>query len=153
MGPRHGPYGGSIPLGSTNKYKETIMNIVRRSFLKFLAAAPVALSFPAIANNVDTATSNIHNKFGDILNNFYKIAQNYVGHINDSFTRNSITEKYSEYLDSLVKQNKIYDYAVSCTEGNNSSVVINNNQLFVDVALKPVNAVEYIYVPIRIQNK
>jgi hypothetical protein len=44
----------------------------------------------------------------------------------------------------------LYDYLVVCDTTNNTATRIDNNELWIDVALKPAKAVEFIYVPIRV---
>lgn len=67
-------------------------------------------------------------------------------------TRDSIRIAFERYLSSLVNLNAMYDYIVVCDETNNSSERIDRNELWVDVAIQPTKAIEFIYVPIRIVN-
>jgi phage tail sheath protein FI len=46
----------------------------------------------------------------------------------------------------------VYDYLVVCDETNNTPARIDRNELWVDVAIEPVKAAEFIYVPVRILN-
>ena len=46
----------------------------------------------------------------------------------------------------------IYDYLVVCDLSNNTPTTIDRNELYVDIAIEPVKAVEFIYIPVRIQN-
>ena len=39
-----------------------------------------------------------------------------------------------------------------CDLSNNSPATIDSNELYVDIAIEPVKAVEFIYIPLRIQN-
>jgi phage tail sheath protein FI len=41
---------------------------------------------------------------------------------------------------------------VVCDETNNTSDRIARNELYVDVAIEPMRAIEFIYIPIRIRN-
>jgi phage tail sheath protein FI len=41
---------------------------------------------------------------------------------------------------------------VVCDETNNTNDRIDRNELYIDIAIEPVKAVEYIYIPVRIQN-
>jgi hypothetical protein len=41
---------------------------------------------------------------------------------------------------------------VVCDESNNTPARIDRNELYVDVAIEPVKAVEFIYIPVRIKN-
>ena len=52
----------------------------------------------------------------------------------------------------LVAKRGIYDYLVVCDLSNNTPARIDANELWVDIAIEPVKAVEFIYIPVRIQN-
>jgi len=52
----------------------------------------------------------------------------------------------------LVAKRGIYDYLVVCDTSNNTPARIDANELYVDVAIEPVKAVEFIYIPVRIKN-
>jgi phage tail sheath protein FI len=55
-------------------------------------------------------------------------------------------------MNALVSQRGIYDYLVVCDLTNNTPATIDANELFVDIAIEPEKAVEFIYIPMRIQN-
>ena len=52
----------------------------------------------------------------------------------------------------MVAKRGVYDYIVVCDESNNTSDRIARNELYVDIAVEPVRAVEFIYIPIRLKN-
>jgi phage tail sheath protein FI len=41
---------------------------------------------------------------------------------------------------------------VVCDLSNNTPARIDRNELYVDIAIEPVKAVEFIYIPVRIKN-
>ena len=41
---------------------------------------------------------------------------------------------------------------VVCDETNNTPTRIDANELHIDIAIEPVKAIEFIYIPIRIKN-
>ena len=55
-------------------------------------------------------------------------------------------------MNDLVAKRGLYDYLVVCDETNNTNDRIDRNELYIDVAIEPVKAVEFIYIPVRIQN-
>lgn len=67
-------------------------------------------------------------------------------------TRDSIRIAFERYLASLVNLDAMYDFIVVCDETNNTPDRIDRNELWVDVAIQPVKAIEFIYIPIRIVN-
>lgn len=71
---------------------------------------------------------------------------------NDEQTRDSAKLTVDRFLNGLVGLRALTDYAVQCNADNNTSERIDRNELWVDIAIKPVKSVEFIYVPIRITN-
>jgi hypothetical protein len=81
-----------------------------------------------------------------------QIGANYVFEPNDQITRDQITNAVSGLLNDLVAKRGIYDYLVVCDLSNNTPARIDANELWVDIAIEPVKAVEFIYIPVRIKN-
>jgi hypothetical protein len=81
-----------------------------------------------------------------------EIAQNYLFEPNDQITRNEITNAVNSLMIDLVNKRGIYDYLVVCDLTNNTPARIDANELYVDIAIEPVKAVEFIYIPLRIKN-
>ena len=80
------------------------------------------------------------------------IAKQYLFEPNDQITRNSIQSAVTSLMIDLVAKRGIYDYLVVCDSSNNTPTTIDRNELYVDIAIEPVKAVEFIYIPVRIQN-
>jgi phage tail sheath protein FI len=51
-----------------------------------------------------------------------------------------------------VGQRAIYDYLVVCDTTNNTPARIDRSELYLDVAIEPVKAAEFIYIPLRLEN-
>ena len=71
---------------------------------------------------------------------------------NDQITRNEIRNSIDSLMIDLVAKRGIYDYLVVCDLTNNTPARIDRNELYVDIAIEPVKAVEFIYIPVRIKN-
>lgn len=71
---------------------------------------------------------------------------------NDTVTRTNAKVVVDRLLGELVSQRGLFDYLVVCDTSNNTPARIDRNELHIDVAIQPVKAVEFIYIPIRIQN-
>jgi hypothetical protein len=69
---------------------------------------------------------------------------------NDALTRDNVKAAVDNFLGDLVVRRGLFDYATICDESNNTPDRIDRNELWVDVALQPVKAAEFIFVPIRI---
>ena len=80
------------------------------------------------------------------------IGKNFVFEPNDTTTRDEIKNTIESLMIDLVAKRGIYDYLVVCDESNNTPTRIDANELYVDVAIEPVKAVEFIYIPVRIKN-
>ena len=80
------------------------------------------------------------------------IGKNFVFEPNDTTTRDEIKNAVESLMIDLVAKRGIYDYLVVCDESNNTPSRIDRNELYVDVAIEPVKAVEFIYIPVRIKN-
>ena len=71
---------------------------------------------------------------------------------NDEVTRQEITNTVNSLMIDLTAKRAIYDYLVVCDASNNTPARIDRNELWVDIAIEPVKAVEFIYIPLRIKN-
>jgi hypothetical protein len=71
---------------------------------------------------------------------------------NDEITRNEIANTVNSLMIDLIAKRAIYDYLVVCDLSNNTPARIDRNELWVDVAIEPVKAAEFIYIPLRIKN-
>jgi hypothetical protein len=81
-----------------------------------------------------------------------KLARPYIFEPNDQITRDEIKGAVESLLLELVGLRALYDFAVVCDESNNTPSRIDRNELYVDIAIEPVKAVEFIYIPLRIKN-
>jgi hypothetical protein len=71
---------------------------------------------------------------------------------NDEFTRDSVQRTFEGFMGDLVAQRAVQDYAILCDESNNTPERIDRNELWIDVAVKPIKSIEFIYIPVRILN-
>lgn len=80
------------------------------------------------------------------------IAKQFVFEPNDQITRNEISNAIDGLMIDLIAKRGIYDYLIVCDLSNNTPARIDRNELYVDIAIEPVKAVEFIYIPVRIKN-
>ena len=71
---------------------------------------------------------------------------------NDAQTRREIKQAAESLLLELVGQRALYDFIVVCDTTNNTPARIDRSELYMDIAIEPVKAVEFIYIPLRIKN-
>ncbi len=79
-------------------------------------------------------------------------ARPFVFEPNDPQTRKSIKAVVETLFQDLVSKRGLYDYSVVCDDSNNTPARIDRNELWIDIAVEPVKAAEFIYVPVRIFN-
>ena len=71
---------------------------------------------------------------------------------NDAVIRMKAKNIVDGLLSQLITQRGLVDFITVCDSSNNTAARIDRNELHIDVAIQPVKAVEFIYIPIRIQN-
>ena len=71
---------------------------------------------------------------------------------NDEVTRQNAKVVVDRFLSNIVTQRGLFDFVTVVDTSNNTPARIDNNELWIDIAIQPVKAVEFIYIPIRIQN-
>jgi hypothetical protein len=81
-----------------------------------------------------------------------EIGKQFLFEPNDQITRNEVSNAINGLCIDLVAKRGIYDFLVVCDDSNNTPARIDANELWVDIAIEPVKAVEFIYIPLRLQN-
>jgi len=81
-----------------------------------------------------------------------KVAAPFIFEPNDTITRNQVKAAFDAVFNDLVAKRGIYDFLVVCDTTNNTPARIDANELWVDIAIQPVKAIEFIYIPVRLQN-
>jgi len=65
---------------------------------------------------------------------------------NTYFTRTQVINTLSPIFDAAKNTEGVYDYLIVCDERNNTPDIIDNNELKVDIYIKPVRTAEFILV-------
>ena len=102
---------------------------------------------PTALNRINVARLVIY-----IRTNLAQLVKHYLFEPNDSITRSNALSEVNTFFNELVAQRALYDFLAVCDTSNNTPDRIDNNELWIDVAIKPVKAVEFIYIPVRIFN-
>ena len=82
--------------------------------------------------------------------NLNTLAQPFLFEPNDQQTRQAVTAAFNSFMGNLVGLRAIYDYSVVCDNSNNTAARISAHELWIDVAIQPEIAIEFIYIPIRV---
>ena len=94
---------------------------------------------------------NVARLIAFMRNRLMNLAKGFLFEPNDQITRDEIKGQVEALCQDLVAKRGIYDYLVVCDLSNNTPTRIDNNELWVDIAIEPVKAVEFIYIPLRIK--
>jgi len=70
---------------------------------------------------------------------------------NDQRTRDQFKAFVDAFLSELVTLRCLFDFATLCDDSNNTSERVAKKELWCDVAIQPITAVEFIYVPITVK--
>lgn len=81
-----------------------------------------------------------------------KLAAPFIFEPNDTITRSQVKASFDALFNDLVAKRGIYDFLVVCDTTNNTPIRIDNNELWIDIAIQPVKAIEFIYIPVRLLN-
>ena len=96
------------------------------------------------AQNSAFSRVNVRLLFNYMKRNLTELLRSYVFQLNDEFTRNSITANCSAFLQRIETLRGIYEFGVKCDDTNNTAQVVDNNELVVDIAVKPARTAEFI---------
>lgn len=95
---------------------------------------------------------NVARLTGFLRRQLQTIATGFVFEPNDKITRDELKQQVEQTLNDLVAKRGVFDYLVVCDETNNTPSRIDRNELYVDVAIEPTKAAEFIFIPIRLKN-
>ena len=95
---------------------------------------------------------NVSRLVAFIRSRLQEIGKQFLFEPNDQITRNEFTNAVNSLMIDLVNKRGIYDYLVVCDLTNNTPARIDANELWCDIAIEPVKAVEFIYIPVRLKN-
>lgn len=65
---------------------------------------------------------------------------------NDEITRGNVSSIINNFLTTVKNNRGVYDFRVVCDTTNNTPSIIDNNELIVDIFIKPSRAIEFIEI-------
>jgi hypothetical protein len=146
----------------TGEFNATALNTGQRDTLASIHVNPITFITGTGLVNYGQYTRQLSASALDRINvarlviylrrQFSQLAKPYVFEPNDTITRNEIKQAAESLLLELVGQRALYDYLVVCDTSNNTPARIDRSELYLDVAIEPVKAVEFIYIPLRLKN-
>ena len=147
-------------LSSESEYVPTILNQGQRDVLYTNNINPIAYipnrglvvfgqkTLSPVTSALDRV--NVARLINYIAYNLDLIMKPFLFEPNVTATRATVAATATRFFNSLVLRNGLYDFAVVCDTTNNTPDRIDQNELWVDCAIQPVKAIEFIYVPVRI---
>jgi len=103
-----------------------------------------------VANALDRI--NVARLINFLRFNLDNLVQPFLFEPNDAETRASVQVTVERFLGDLLGKRALFDFAVRVDDTNNTPERIDRNELWIDIAIKPTKAIEFIYIPIRILN-
>lgn len=122
--------------------------------IRFIPGRGLVIYGQKTLSPVDSAMNRVNvSRLVNYLNyQLDNLAKPFLFEPNDQYTRDSVQRTFESFMGDLVALRAVYDFAVLCDETNNTPERIDRNELWIDIAVKPVKAVEFIYIPVRILN-
>jgi hypothetical protein len=165
-GTRRGVVDNAIQLGyidaATGEFQPLSVNQALRDILYEHNVNPITfingVGITNFGNKTSTTTTtaldriNVARLVAYLRGRLEEIGNLYLFEPNDLLTRKQITNTCNSLMIDLVAKRAIYDYLVVCDGSNNTPARIDRSELWVDIAIEPVKAVEFIYIPLRIKN-
>jgi len=145
--------GEFISVALNNGQRDTLYNVKVNPITFFVGSGLVNFGQKTRARNASALDRiNVARLVIYLRGQLNKLAKPYIFEPNDKITRDEIKQQVESLLLELVGQRALYDFLVVCDESNNTPSRIDRNELYVDIAIEPVKAVEFIYIPVRLKN-
>lgn len=148
-----GDSGQFVSIGVSQGLRDTLYENKINPFTNLPGTGLVVYGQKTIATDPSALDRiNVARLINYLRNQLNIIARPFVFEPNDPITRNALLATVNSLLNDLVAKRGITDYLSVCDTTNNTPERIARNELYVDVAIQPTKAVEFIYIPIRLKN-
>jgi len=149
--------GEFIPVALTTGQRDTLYGDGSRVGINPIARFPGQGVFVFGQKTLKVGSSaldrvNVARLLAYLRERFDPLARPFIFEPNDLITRANVKQVFDSFLGDLLSKRAIYDFIVVCDETNNTPARIDRNELYVDVAIEPVKAAEFIYIPVRVVN-
>ena len=149
--------GEFIPVALTTGQRDTLYGDGSRVGINPIARFPGQGLYVFGQKTLQTGSSaldriNVARLLAYLRERFDPLARPFIFEPNDIITRGNVKQVFDSFLGDLLAKRAIYDFIVVCDETNNTPARIDRNELYVDVAIEPVKAAEFIYIPVRVVN-
>ncbi len=148
-----GDSGQFVSIGVTQGLRDTLYNNKINPMTSLPGTGLVIYGQKTIASSPSSLDRiNVSRLINFLRNQLNTISRPFVFEPNDPITRNGVLSVVNSLLNDLIAKRGITDYVTVCDTTNNTPERIARNELYVDVAIQPTKAVEFIYIPIRLKN-
>ena len=139
---------------SLNQGQRDVLYVNRINPISFIPNRGLVIFGQKTLDPIATALDriNVARLINYMAYNLNNLAQPFLFEPNDQQTQQAVTVVFNSFMANLVGLRALYDYAVVCDSSNNTPIRVDRNELWIDVAIKPEKAIEFIYIPIRILN-
>lgn len=149
--------GEFVPVALTNGQRDTLYGDGSRVGINPIARFPGQGLFVFGQRTLQSYASaldrvNVSRLVAYLRERFDPLARPFIFEPNDQITRANAKQVFDGFLGDLLSKRAIYDFIVVCDDTNNTPARIDRNELWIDVAIEPVKAAEFIYIPIRVVN-
>lgn len=149
--------GEFVPVALTNGQRDTLYGDGSRVGINPIARFPGQGLFVFGQRTLQSHASaldrvNVSRLVAYLRERFDPLARPFIFEPNDQITRANAKQVFDGFLGDLLSKRAIYDFIVVCDDTNNTPARIDRNELWIDVAIEPVKAAEFIYIPIRVVN-
>lgn len=147
---------------SENEFKPIALNQGQRDVLYVDMINPL-VNFPGqglyiwgqktlYTQNTALDRVNVGRLLAYLRKQFDILARPFIFEPNDQKTRDRVIAVFNGFLADLFTKRAVYDFLVVCDSTNNTPARIDRNEMYIDVAIEPVKAAEFIYIPVRVVN-
>jgi len=124
-----------------------MIDLSRRIFLAGLIAVGslpvIGVGLPTVLNDVLPITEKYRTLFDKMTKKMNLVLTYHIFEYNDNQTRQSIID---DMIAEIEWWKDFYDYTIICDQTNNTSEVIDANQLVMDLYIKPSENAEFIWI-------
>jgi hypothetical protein len=99
------------------------------------------LASPSAFNRI-----NVRRLFIELEKNVARFSKYQLFEINDEITRSSFKSAVEPYLRNVQGRRGIYDFLVVCDESNNTPDVIDANEFYAEIYIKPARSINFITI-------
>lgn len=149
--------GEFVPVALTNGQRDTLYGDGSRMGMNPITRFPGQGLYVFGQRTLQVGSSaldrvNVARLLAYLRERFDPLARPFIFEPNDRVTRSNVKQVFDGFLGELLSKRAIYDFIVVCDETNNTPAKIDRNELWIDIAIEPVKAAEFIYIPIRVVN-